>query len=222
MPHEELLFWKVNLPRDKWPPSCPDFLLDVSEKDRRIIGTLDEEYHRTTWEEVKELIRTNRIDLFQRLPSDLRNYRKYMHKLKQDYGSVMNFVITQRLDWVDMVPIGKEFEKNEDIKILYNDWPYGVDPEIVHLVIWTKFELEDDPNTDDLTPKARKKIDEFVRRKFCQRVDPEHVMWFKNWRSLKSVNAVEHFHVMLYRPDPAFVEEITNGDIPLVAQVKDF
>jgi Protein of unknown function (DUF3605) len=35
------------------------------------------------------------------------------------------------------------------------------------------------------------------------------VIWFKNWKSLKSVHAVEHFHVMLYNPDPAFVDEIT-------------
>jgi hypothetical protein len=41
------------------------------------------------------------------------------------------------------------------------------------------------------------------------------VIWFKNWASLKSVKAVEHFHVMLFDPDPEFVKEITNGDVPL-------
>ena len=40
-------------------------------------------------------------------------------------------------------------------------------------------------------------------------------MWFKNWKSLKSVHAVEHFHVMLYRPDAVFLREITNGDVPM-------
>jgi hypothetical protein len=54
----------------------------------------------------------------------------------------------------------------EDIRILYNDWPYGVEEGIVHLVVWTKFELEDDPATDDLTPQARKAIDDYVTRKF--------------------------------------------------------
>jgi hypothetical protein len=44
-------------------------------------------------------------------------------------------------------------------------------------------------------------------------------VWFKNWRSLKSVQAVEHFHVMLFDPDPAFVAEITNGDVPLSRKV---
>ena len=47
------------------------------------------------------------------------------------------------------------------------------------------------------------------------------VTWFKNWRSLKSVNAVEHFHVLLYQPDMEFVREITNGDVPLSEKVID-
>jgi len=38
------------------------------------------------------------------------------------------------------------------------------------------------------------------------------VIWFKNWASLKSIHSVEHFHVMLYDPDPEFVREVTKGD----------
>lgn len=46
------------------------------------------------------------------------------------------------------------------------------------------------------------------------------VLWFKNWKSLKSVHAVEHFHVMLYDPDPQFLKEITNGDVPMCAKAQ--
>lgn len=63
----------------------------------------------------------------------------------------------------------------EDIKILYNDWPYGVEKSIIHLVVWTKFELEDDPATDDLTPTARKEIDDCVKKTFCSRMPSENV-----------------------------------------------
>ena len=63
----------------------------------------------------------------------------------------------------------------EDIKVLYNDWPYGVEDGIIHLVVWTKFDLEDDPATDDLTPLARKEIDDYVKRTFCSRVPSEKV-----------------------------------------------
>jgi hypothetical protein len=40
------------------------------------------------------------------------------------------------------------------------------------------------------------------------------VLWFRNFMSLKSIHAVEHFHVMLFDPDPEFVKFITNGDCP--------
>jgi len=69
-----------------------------------------------------------------------------------------------------------------------------------------------------LTDKARKEINDFVDKTFGS-VGKENVIWFKNWRSLKSIHAVEHFHVMLFNPDPEFVKEITNGDIPLSQKV---
>ena len=59
MPKEEALpFWKVNVPREQWPAECPDFLKDISEKDKSIIGTPDEEYTLLTWPEVRELVST--------------------------------------------------------------------------------------------------------------------------------------------------------------------
>jgi hypothetical protein len=133
----------------------------------------------------------------------------------------MKFVLRNRLHWDSIIPVGNPFEDPSDIKVLCNDWPYGVDPRIVHLVVWTKFDLEDDPETDDLTPAARQSIDDYVYRTFkTQMKDPSHVVWFKNWKSLKSVHAVEHFHVMLFEPDPEFVEDITGGDEPLSVKLK--
>ncbi|KAL9122658.1 MAG: hypothetical protein Q9187_000780 [Circinaria calcarea] len=169
---------------------------------------------------VSLLEETNRIDLFHRVPSDLRRYMDYNAKLKREYGSVMDFVVKERLQWTDLRPKGPTPFSDpdwsiEDVKILYNDWPYGIDEKIVHLVVWTKFDLEDDPITDDLTAKARREIDDYVEATFCRRIAHEHVVWFKNWKSLKSIHAVEHFHVMLFDPDMKFIEEITNGDVPL-------
>ena len=63
----------------------------------------------------------------------------------------------------------------DDLKILYNDWPYGIDTKIIHLVVWTKFELEDDPATGELTAPTRQKIDKFVERTFRSRVPGDNV-----------------------------------------------
>lgn len=62
-----------------------------------------------------------------------------------------------------------------DLKILYNDWPYGIDTKIIHLVVWTKFELEDDPVTGALTASMRQKIDDYVERTFRSRVRGDNV-----------------------------------------------
>ncbi len=62
-----------------------------------------------------------------------------------------------------------------DVKILYNDWPYGIDPNIVHLCVWAKFELEDDPKTGELMPTMRTQIDEYVDKTFKSRVSGENV-----------------------------------------------
>ncbi|KAL3424861.1 hypothetical protein PVAG01_04142 [Phlyctema vagabunda] len=106
-----------------------------------------------------------------------------------------------------------------NVKILWNDWPYGIDERIVHLVVWTKFVLEDDEATGDLRDDVRAEIQSFVDRTFVRHVGEENVIWFKNWSSLKSVHAVEHFHVMLFDPDPDFVDRVTGGDVPLSRKV---
>ncbi|KAI0385812.1 hypothetical protein F5Y04DRAFT_244705 [Hypomontagnella monticulosa] len=213
-------YWHVNVPEHERTEECPEFLSSLSAKDSGHIGTPDSQYRLTTWPEVQNIVAENRLDAFRRVPSDLRRYLQYNWGLKRDYGSIMNFVLSQRLHWeAPLKPRGRPFEFDDDVKILWNDWPYGIDEKIVHLVVWTKFELDEDPVTADLTDEARSAIEEYVKKTFGSRIPKDRYIWFKNWRSLKSVHAVEHFHVMLYDPDPEFVDEITNGDIPLCRKV---
>ncbi|KAI1333266.1 hypothetical protein F5Y16DRAFT_8392 [Xylariaceae sp. FL0255] len=209
-----LPYWQVNVPVAERAQDCPEFLRQLSKKDLGIISTPDADYHVHTWPEVQKIIANNRIDLFQRVPSDLRRYLEYNWMLKQNYGSILNFVLTRRLHWSEPIqPQGKPFEHEDDIKILRNDWPYGIDPKIVHLVVWTKFQFEEDPSTTDLTERCRAAIDGFVQKTFGSTIPKDQYIWFKNWSSLKSVHAVEHFHVMLYNPDPLFVDKVTHGDV---------
>lgn len=245
-----LPYWQVNVPPEHRTDECPEGLRNLSAKDVSILSTPDAEYRPQTWELVRRFVDTNRLDLFQRVPSELRRYRLFIHHLIREHGSVMNFVLRHRLGWGEepSTARGRPFEFEEDLRILVNDWPYGIDRRIVHLVVWTKFELEEDLATGDLTEKARREIEAYVDGTFRAKTRPDsvscrgrpffswggvgwdrrvmlrvgkvtdggsaQVIWFKNWRSLKSVHAVEHFHVMLFDPDPDFVQEITDGDIP--------
>ncbi|KAK1782072.1 hypothetical protein QBC45DRAFT_319633 [Copromyces sp. CBS 386.78] len=228
-------YWQINAPPSSpYHPShpsfspecrCPPFLVKtlLSPKDLATISTPNHVYKRDTWPEVVQRVRENKLADFQRTPADMWRYLEFCWGIKQSYkGGVKEFILRERLKWDD----GKKKKKKKgfyegceerggDVSILWNDWPYGIDERIVHLVVWTKFELEDDPATGDLTEKARGEIDEYVRRTFGGRVPGENIIWFKNWAHIKSVKAVEHFHVMLFDPDPEFVKEITKGDVPL-------
>ncbi|KAL9615369.1 MAG: hypothetical protein Q9167_000197 [Letrouitia subvulpina] len=155
----------------------------------------------------------NQLDRFVRVPSDLRKYLEYNAKLKKQYGSINSFILSERLKWTDLKPQDAAPFSDaaaSDIKILYNDWPYGIDERIVHLVVWTKFDLDDDSQTNELSSQMRDLIDDYVSRTFRQKVPAED-----NWKSLKSIQSVEHFHVMLYNPSPEFMVQITQGDVPL-------
>ena len=76
-------YWNVNVPESEWTEECPDFLANLNTKDLGIISTPDSEYHVETWPEVVQKCKDNRLDLFQRVPSDLRRYLAYNWKLKQ-------------------------------------------------------------------------------------------------------------------------------------------
>ncbi|PHH75265.1 hypothetical protein CDD80_2511 [Ophiocordyceps camponoti-rufipedis] len=229
-------FWNCNVPDDEKTADCPPFLLHLSDKDRRIIASPDSAFVLLDWPRVRQLVASDRLHLFQRSPLALRRYRAFIHDLSQSYGSVADYLLRERLRWPPPVtPRGRPFEyPSDDVRILLNDWPYGIDPRIVHLVIWTKFQLDEDPTTGQLTDSARAGIDAFVTGTFCSRLPPDRVgsrplshlvaadtsrevaqiIWFKNWSSLRSVDQIQHFHVMMFDPDPEIIRHVTNGDIP--------
>lgn len=44
------------------------------------------------------------------MPSELRRYRHFTHRLEKDYGSIMNFMVNERLKWDTMQPKGEPFQ----------------------------------------------------------------------------------------------------------------
>ena len=104
-------FWNINVPLELQTDECPDYLQYAfkNDKDRNILSTPDSQYCRHSWPEVQQLIRENRLDLFERLPSDLRRYREYCQKLVKEYGTVMAFVMQERLKWQDLERKGEPF-----------------------------------------------------------------------------------------------------------------
>lgn len=161
----------------------------------------------------------NRLELFKRLPSHLRHYIKWSSAIKEQYGGILSYICKERLHWEQRNskvlfnnPI--PFASPSDYCIRFNDWPYGVDQGVRHLVVWLKtpFSVRDDGS---LTTESRVRIETFLSATFVQRLareshtDPpeNRVLWFKNWTALQSVSALEHFHVMVRDPSDDALKE---------------
>jgi len=192
-----------------------------------MLSMTDAEFTPHSWNETNTLITTNRLEDFKRYPSDLRKYLLWSQKTKAEYGSITNFVLKERLHWTPIdansAPPRFEVQNQElfgderDFKVLRNDWPYGLEKRITHLVVWLKNVVPVDETTGDVTVGSRERINGFVHERFSRRLDDifgvdrgkDHVVWFKNWVALQSVRGVDHVHVMVKNVPDEIIEEWT-------------
>jgi hypothetical protein len=96
--------------------------------------------------------------------------------------------------------------------VLINDWPYGLEAGILHLVVWTKAQIPTKPDDGDLTPESQKNIADYVSKTFTKFLGEENVLWFKNWASIQSVRSVEHIHILIRNYTTDFLERVVGKD----------
>ena len=183
-----------------------------------------------SWADVKEIIDSNRLELIRRKPSERLVYKAWCKDVVAAYGSITAYMCAERLRWTPLPSSCAEsgplfhvvnptpFGNPEDFKILRNDWPYGsFEPDITHLIVWSKPRIPTDPETGLTTPESRQLIDAFVQSTFVKRLEQEKsdtdvaekVMWFKNWGALQSVRGLEHIHVLVKDVPEKIIEEWT-------------
>ena len=149
-------------------------------------------FQRISWDELTQIISSGHLELLTRSPSDLKEYHTWKQETVKTHGSIERYILTQRLRWDSLDPVSKiPFNDPHDYKVLVNDFPYAVTPDIQHLVIWLKTPL---PRTGDtITLDARDRIQKFVDGLGGTS------QWFLNPPTLKSIEGLEHFHVMIKR-----------------------
>ncbi|KAK9469619.1 hypothetical protein V1512DRAFT_269192 [Lipomyces arxii] len=166
----------------------------------------DSEFTKFSWDNLKNIIANNQLELLSRTPSDLRKYLRWKGGIVKDYQSIANYVLTERLKWGPDPTLAKAkgtklFELKDDYKILLNDFPYGFEDGIVHVVVWTKIAI---PKAElgDVSSEGREALQTFSDTKFRAQLNmsPDQVLWFKNWAALQSIPEVDHFHVLLNKP----------------------
>ncbi|PQE20960.1 N-acetylglucosamine-induced 1 protein [Rutstroemia sp. NJR-2017a BBW] len=212
-----LPYWQTNIPPALRSETCPPYLLNQPAKNIRILSTHPSQHPDMSWAQLSDVIKRGALAELNRRPLDLYYYKKCAWELGKRWGGVAEYVVGGKLGWVEGVGgekenVGRPFEREEDYRVLRNDFPYALERGIVHLVVWTKFVFEEDAETGELTEEIREVVEVWVGRMFRERCGTENVMWFVNPPALKSIKSVEHFHIMLRNPDPKFVEEVTGDD----------
>ncbi|KAL9025542.1 MAG: hypothetical protein Q9196_005655 [Gyalolechia fulgens] len=195
-------------------------------KQRQILP--DEQSKAFSWANVRNIVETNSLQLIRRKPSERVVYKAWCKDIIATHGSITAYLCAERLQWRPLpdssAETGPSFDYHDptpfahpgDFKILRNDWPYGsFEPEITHLIVWSKPRIQTDPESGLVTPESRQLVDAFVERTFVKRLEREgpqageRVLWFKNWGALQSVRGLEHIHVLLRDASESMVEEWT-------------
>ncbi|QRV81890.1 Flavoprotein [Ceratobasidium sp. AG-Ba] len=207
-----------------------------------------------TWDQVKDQVDSGDLAALKRHPALQKRYDAWILQVKEAHGSVVNFLINVRLGWGPQAPnpqppssnllkppgdvlvrpitpgtiMNKEWFtadiQDSLVKILPNDWPYSVPPEIRHYVVWSRLpithpgivpaQIWDQIVQDGLwgfsgsayKPKGSgvESIDELVRqagsevRKYVEAKWPAEdyeVAWFVNPPRLQSIPGLAHLHV---------------------------
>lgn len=166
------------------------------------------------------------ISVLKRKPSDLIRYINWSKETKATYGSMTNFICKERLHWSPLPDSTAEtgplfacesqtpFASPRDYQILLNDWPYGIAPNISHIVVWLKNHIAVQPPEGYLLPESERLIEDFVQKVFVDKLKAigqghDQVLWFKNWVSLQSVRGLDHVHVMVRDAPQAVLDEWT-------------
>jgi len=190
-------------------PSDPPFHLTAV--DLEVLAQSDSEFTPHPWSELCQIVAENRLADFKRWPSAARRYVAWSTDIKREYGSAPVYILSKRLHWKPIDPSESPlrfevrnpvpFSDPADYSVLRNDWPYGNAEGISHIVVWLKTPLDAD-SEGVLTPKGREMVDAFVEKTFRERLGDaggknNKVLWFKNSRTLQSVSALEHVHVLV-------------------------
>ena len=212
--------WKSNpdptaLP---FPRDNPPFALTAI--DWQQLGLTDAEYTPHSWSNLQHLISTDRLDELKRWPSALKAYLAWTAHVIDKYGSTTTYLLEQRLFWIPVpnetgalafdVQSSTPYANVEDFKILRNDWEYGLEPALRHIVVWLKQRL---PVREDgsLSEEGRKMVDDFIGKEFREKAgEKEHgskIIWFKNSTALQSVRSLEHVHVLVRDVEESVLEQ---------------
>jgi len=150
-----------------------------------------------TWEEMKFLVEKNSVEVMVRTPADERVYMNWLKVLKSKYTSINDYIKIIVMGYSETVDektgaktAGKPkfntekliFESDDVYYVIRrNDFPYWLEPNIEHYVLWTSVEF------------TREHAGKILNEKFPD----SDLIYFTNTPDKKSVKGVCHYQIFV-------------------------
>ncbi|KAK6463227.1 hypothetical protein DFJ63DRAFT_312550 [Scheffersomyces coipomensis] len=163
-----------------------------------------------TWDQIEFIVGSNQLQVLARSKSETKRYLQFKQDLKESNSNILDYLLHHELQWKDEDINNKETNKifnmhTNDVKILYNKFPYYFEPNVYHLCIWSKNRMEVDINSEegDITDDMKNLIETYINLTFVKglNIPKENIVWFKNWGNLQSVKDISHIHVLIKDDD---------------------
>ncbi|ODV63071.1 Htc1p ASCRUDRAFT_126905 [Ascoidea rubescens DSM 1968] len=198
-----------------------------------------------SWSALREIVHHNRLAQLKRAPEVTAEYHKYKHHIAVLNTSVFKHLVCVQLKWASEafyldpayndtninLPLvsnkstsHKLFMFSEDTLILPNHFPYNLEQNIKHLVVWSKIliksieeenEENDKPIEKNQTPindnttqfqipgdislRNKSIIHKYIVKTFHKKhhIKEENILWFRNFNHLQSIKTLSHIHVLV-------------------------
>ncbi|KAJ2778405.1 hypothetical protein H4R18_004625 [Coemansia javaensis] len=140
---------------------------------------------RFTWDEVRDIVAANRLDLLGRTVADEETYSRDMERVRAEHGSVSAYVRTVKL--ADFIA-----DAAANHLLILNDYPYALPADARHYILWSK-----------LAMASGNEPEPAVREIFVAALDAQigagryEWIWFVNPPELQSIPEVVHGHLIV-------------------------
>ena len=89
------------------------------------------------------------------------------------------------------------------------------------MIVWLKKHLESDSETGRLLEPERQVVQNFVDQMFLASMTErglakDNLRWYKNGFDLQSVNAIDHFHILVKGVQDVLLKQWTGEEEPVV------
>ncbi|KAI5954709.1 hypothetical protein KGF57_003732 [Candida theae] len=181
-----------------------------------------------TWTQIQQIVKSNNLEMFARSEDQFRKYSKFKNDLSSNGITINDHVLKEELEWKQSDirsqtattppqeystsnPQDLIFYNPDDIKIIYNKFPYYFEESVVHLCVWSKLTIPNDINSPagDISPLTKRIIERYLQKTFLEKgISKQDMVWFRNWSSLQSVRSVSHIHVLLHNVDDGILQKL--------------